>query len=205
MQERKQFIEDWLAGGRCDPAGLGRTYGICRKTGHKWVQRFLAAGQPSRTNHTRAPTARGAIRRRWTFVSSVHRPAGIQAALESARVSPIRSVYQTRFCPRPSNPACGFPALGSRSKSCIRPRKPDRPTPQARELHGLPQALVRAAHEFPDFAFCFRHSHRRRCLLVCASPPLRSASARLPTGGAKDWNELLRHSRIPSPPPTALR
>ena len=91
MHERKQFIEDWLAGGRCDQAGLGCTYGICRKTGHKWVQRFLAAGQPSRTNHTRARTARGAIRRRWTFVSSVHRPAGIQAALESARVSPIRS------------------------------------------------------------------------------------------------------------------
>lgn len=53
VQERKQFIEDWLAGGRCDQAGLGRTYGICRKTEHKWVQRFLAAGQLSRTNYTR--------------------------------------------------------------------------------------------------------------------------------------------------------
>ena len=92
MQERKQFIEDWLAGGRCDQAGLGRTYGICRKNEHKWVQRFLAAGQLSRTNYTRNSDARGAIRRRWSFGSSVHRPAGIQAALESARVSPIRSV-----------------------------------------------------------------------------------------------------------------
>ena len=92
MQDRKQFIEDWLSGGRCNQAGLGRTYCICRKTGHKWVQRFLTAGQPSRTNYTRPRTARGAIRRRWTFGSSVHRPAGIQVALESARVSPIRSV-----------------------------------------------------------------------------------------------------------------
>ena len=59
VQERKQFIEDWLAGGRCDQARLGRTYGICRKTGHKWVQRFLAAGRPSQTNYTRAPNRAG--------------------------------------------------------------------------------------------------------------------------------------------------
>ena len=41
----KQFIEDWLEAGRRDLAGLGRTYGISRKTGHKWVQQFLAAGR----------------------------------------------------------------------------------------------------------------------------------------------------------------
>ena len=44
VAERKQFIEDWLAGGRRDLAGLSRTYGISCKTGHKWVQRFLAGG-----------------------------------------------------------------------------------------------------------------------------------------------------------------
>ena len=61
VQERKQFIEDWLAGGRCDQAGggLDRTYGICRKTGHKWVQPFLAAGRPSRTDCTRPPDRAG--------------------------------------------------------------------------------------------------------------------------------------------------
>ena len=59
VAERKQFIEDWLAGGLRDLAGLSRTYGICRKTGHRWVQRFLAAGWPSRTNYTRPPDRAG--------------------------------------------------------------------------------------------------------------------------------------------------
>ena len=45
----KQSIEDWLEGGRRDLAGLGRKYGISRKAGHKWVQRFLAARRRSRT------------------------------------------------------------------------------------------------------------------------------------------------------------
>ena len=48
VAERKQFIEDWLAGGCRDLAGLSRTYGISRKTGHKRVQRLLAGGYPSR-------------------------------------------------------------------------------------------------------------------------------------------------------------
>ena len=59
MQERMQFIDAWLAGGRCDQAGLDRPYGICRKTGHKWVQRFLATGRPSRTDCTRPPGRAG--------------------------------------------------------------------------------------------------------------------------------------------------
>ena len=45
VAERKRFIEDWLAGGRRDVAGLSRTYGISRQTGHKWVQRFIEGGQ----------------------------------------------------------------------------------------------------------------------------------------------------------------
>ena len=45
VEERKRFIEDWLAGGRRDVAGLSRTYGISRQTGHKWVQRFQEGGQ----------------------------------------------------------------------------------------------------------------------------------------------------------------
>ena len=133
--------------------------------------------------------------------------AEVVAVSRGFRHSAGASVFTltTFLCPRSSNPACSFPALGSRSKSCIRPRKPDRPPTQARALHALPQVLVQAAHEFPDFALCFRRCHRRSGLLVCSSPPLRSGSAPLPTRGAKDWNELLRHSRIPRPPPTALR
>ena len=79
MEKRKRFIEDWLARGRRDLAGLGRTYGICRETGHKCVQRFLAAGRRLRNRlHTRLDrTGRG--------------PAALQAALDGANGLPITS------------------------------------------------------------------------------------------------------------------
>ena len=44
MQERKRFIEDWLAGGGSNIAGLCRTYQISRKTGYKWIERFRQGG-----------------------------------------------------------------------------------------------------------------------------------------------------------------
>ena len=77
MAERKQFIEDWLAGGRRDLAGLSRTYGISRKTGHKWVQRFLASGVPvleDRTHACRDQAVRvpAEIARRLTAASRMH-------------------------------------------------------------------------------------------------------------------------------------
>ena len=54
MAERQGFIADWLAGGRRDAAGLSRTYGIGRKTAHKWIQRFLAGGVAGLAERTRA-------------------------------------------------------------------------------------------------------------------------------------------------------
>ena len=54
MEERKKFIEDGLAGGRRDVAGLSRTYGISRKTGHKWVQRFMEGGLEGLADRTHA-------------------------------------------------------------------------------------------------------------------------------------------------------
>jgi len=44
VEERKKFVEDRLAGGRWDAAGLSRTYGISRETEHGWVQRCLEGG-----------------------------------------------------------------------------------------------------------------------------------------------------------------
>lgn len=42
VEERKRFIEDWLAGDRRDVAGLSRTYDFSRQTGQRWIQRFMA-------------------------------------------------------------------------------------------------------------------------------------------------------------------
>lgn len=44
MEERERFIEDWLAGGRDNVAALCRLYGVSRKTGYKWLERFRAGG-----------------------------------------------------------------------------------------------------------------------------------------------------------------
>lgn len=94
MGKRKRFIGDWLARGRRDLAGLDRTYDICRKTGHKCAQRFLAAGRRLRNRlHTRRDrTGRG--------------PVALQAALEGANVLSITSVRRmaaTGPCDDPSS------------------------------------------------------------------------------------------------------
>ena len=90
VAERKRFIEDWLAGGRRDVAGLSRTYGISRQTGHKWVQRFLEGGQAgladrSHAHRDRAGRVPAETERR------LCRPPAIQATMETAQVSTISS------------------------------------------------------------------------------------------------------------------
>ena len=44
MEERKRFIEDWLASGGENVAGLCRLYEISRRTGYKWLERFRQGG-----------------------------------------------------------------------------------------------------------------------------------------------------------------
>lgn len=44
LEQRKRFIEDWLAGGRENVAALCRLYEISRKTGYKWLERFRQGG-----------------------------------------------------------------------------------------------------------------------------------------------------------------
>lgn len=44
MDERRRFIEDWLAGGGSNVAALCRVYAISRKTGYKWLERFRTGG-----------------------------------------------------------------------------------------------------------------------------------------------------------------
>ena len=58
--ERKQLIEDWLAGRVRDLVGLHRTYGISRETEHRRVQRCPAGGYPSRRGVYKGVTDRRA-------------------------------------------------------------------------------------------------------------------------------------------------
>jgi len=54
MDERKQFIEDWLSK-RYTMMELCSRYGTSRKTGYKWVARFLAEGYEGLADRNRAP------------------------------------------------------------------------------------------------------------------------------------------------------
>ena len=60
-EERKQLIEDWLAGRGRDLVGLHRTYGISRETGHRQVQRLPAGGYPSRRGGCKGVTHRAGL------------------------------------------------------------------------------------------------------------------------------------------------
>ena len=59
---------------------------------------------------------------------------------------PCRDSVSSR---RSSNRMCGFPASGSRTRSCLRPRKARRALRKAREPVLLPESLVREAHILP--------------------------------------------------------
>ena len=61
--------------------------------------------------------------------------------------------------PRSSNPACGFPAPGSGTRSCLRSREAALPHLQAFQAVAPPQPLVREAHELPRTSPCARASH----------------------------------------------
>lgn len=54
MDERKQFIEDWLKD-EWDLSTLCRAYDISRKTGYKWLERFERGGMEALTDESRAP------------------------------------------------------------------------------------------------------------------------------------------------------
>ena len=56
--------------------------------------------------------------------------------------------------PHSSNRACGFPALGFRSRSCLRSREAALPHLQAFQIVDLPQPLVRELHELPRTSPC---------------------------------------------------
>ena len=54
MEERKRFIEDWLAGGSENVAALCRVYAISRKTGYKWLERFRQGGMGALADRSHA-------------------------------------------------------------------------------------------------------------------------------------------------------
>ena len=114
--------------------------------------------------------------------------------------------------PRSSHPACGFPALGSRSRSCSRPREAA-PAAFRRSCRNR-AAGVRQAHVFPDSASSFRPSHRRGRHVARArasQPPQRddlglaSLPHATPSGVSEPKSGLIGSRQSPSFLPPSLR
>ena len=54
MKERMRFIVDWERG-LLSVKALCRRYGVSRKTGYKWIERFAAEGVDGLCDRGRAP------------------------------------------------------------------------------------------------------------------------------------------------------
>ena len=54
MDERMQFITAWLKG-EDTMSGLCRRYGVSRKTGYKWCERYTAEGPAGLQERSHAP------------------------------------------------------------------------------------------------------------------------------------------------------
>jgi transposase len=58
MQERVRFVKDHRSG-LYEMAELCERYGISRKTGYKWIERFEQAGASGLEDRSRAPVQTG--------------------------------------------------------------------------------------------------------------------------------------------------
>lgn len=54
MEQREKFVMEYFAG-QISMTALCRRFGVSRKTGYKWLQRFLDAGVPGLMDRSRAP------------------------------------------------------------------------------------------------------------------------------------------------------
>ena len=79
-----------------------------------------------------------------SFLPPCHPNYGV-LALSPAGLSPAE---RASLC-WTHNRACGFPAPGSRTRSCLRPRKTRRSLRKAGKAHVVPQALIREPHVLP--------------------------------------------------------
>lgn len=80
MEERFGFIRDWLKH-TWSVTGLCETYGISRKTGHKWIDRFKKSGEQglvelSRARHSQANATSQEIEEKLVAIRLKHRHWG---------------------------------------------------------------------------------------------------------------------------------
>lgn len=136
LEEREQFILDWRDGQRNVTALCG-LYGISRKTGYKWLERYHAHGIEGLTDRSRAPHSQpqrtpDTIRKR---------------VLESRRAHPTWGARKLRAWLERREPEVEWPAASTigellREAGLVQPRR------RARRLPALTTA--RTEPEYPN-------------------------------------------------------
>lgn len=136
LEEREQFILDWRDGQRNVTALCG-LYGISRKTGYKWLERYHAHGIEGLTDRSRAPHSQpqrtpDTIRKR---------------VLESRRAHPTWGARKLRAWLERREPEVEWPAASTigellREAGLVQPRR------RARRLPALTTA--RTGPEYPN-------------------------------------------------------
>ena len=124
---------------------------------HSRIKQYHKEGRALRTETGRVDDWRGGGRRMGVAV-----PGGFRRC---RCLTPRRGSVSSR---RSSNRTCGFPASGSRTRSCLRPRKARRAHGKAGEPVLLPESLVRKSHILSG-------AH-----LVLATEPLAQPPGRVP-------------------------
>lgn len=99
MDQREAFISDWLAR-RTTLTELCCRYGISRKTGTKWVQRFYEGGLPGLVDHSRRPQR----------IAHAVTPAVAQAIIEARMRHPLWGPQKLRSWLKQRDPAHDWPA-----------------------------------------------------------------------------------------------
>ena len=157
MHQRTLFIADHLRGTR-SVTELCAEYGISRKTGYKWIDRYIRRGPAGLEDRSRRPrtapnaTARAGRRRADLTLRHRHPTLGRQEAARGAGASAIRT-GRCRAAPPPATAQA--------------PRPGPRTTPARRAIGhpGKPTSLILAPNQVwcADFKGQFRMGNGRYC------------------------------------------
>jgi transposase InsO family protein len=180
MQQRKQFIEEYLQE-QCSLAELCRKYGISRKTGYKWVDRFMSGcelGDRSRRPH-RSPKAVAAWLEDAIVMARKQRPRWGPKKLRAALL---------RSNPDAELPSVGTFALIFKRNGLVTPRRRRRRTPPSSVplAHAIGPNAVWCMDFKGDFSVgrtrCFpltvMDAYSRFLIACVALPHTRAASVR---------------------------
>lgn len=152
---RMRFVTEWQTG-FWSTTGLCAEYGVSRKTGYKWLRRYLQAGPAGLQDQSRRPVSH----------PYTTEPAVVEALLECRRRHPTWGARKLLKVLRDQAPGIGWPARSTvcdllKARGCVRAR----PRRYPRAKRGLPLVPTTGPNETwtTDFKGQFRTRDGQYC------------------------------------------